>query len=183
MFNTHLALIPMSFFPAGLSCGFLGLTPDGLLLTAVLLSLFWIHIGFFFASKLFLDMDVGQFPTKELIIAAVCFVAGYAISLGHENFHSSMIALLVCGAFFIHDFFFGISSLFSGNTLRSIIDNIPPIRRPKNKEFFTPAEEIKPNIPVSSVPHIENESQWLKDFQEEITKNAQELENNGTRKD
>lgn len=168
MFNTHWALIPMSFFPAGISCGFLGLTPEGLLLIAVLFALFWIHIGLFFASKLFLDIEISYFQGKELIIALVFFIAGYITSFGTENFHSSMIALLICGAFFVHDFIFGMSSLFNRNTLRSILDSMPPIMRPKNKKQFTPEEEIKPNIPVSSLPNLDNENQWLKNFQEEI---------------
>lgn len=171
MFNTHWIMIPMSFFPAGLSCGFLGITPEGILFIAVLFALFWIHIGIFFACKLFLEIEIIAFPSKELLIALGCFILGYVISLGNEDFHSFMIALLICGAFFVHDFTFGIVSLFSGNnTLRSILErSIPPIIRPKNKTLFIPQEEIKPTIPIASLPNIDTkEDEWLKNFQDEI---------------
>lgn len=171
MFNTHWVMIPMSFFPAGISCGFLGITPEGILFIAVLFALFWIHIGLFFSCKLFLEIDVGEFPSKELLIATGCFIFGYIISLGHEDFHSFVIALLIFGAFFVHDFTFGIVSLFTGNnTWKSILErSIPPIMRPKNKIFFPPQEDYKPNIPISSMPNVDTkEDEWLKNFQEEI---------------
>lgn len=134
MFNTHWILIPMSFFPIGISCGILGITAEGILFVTVVLSLCWIHIIFYFLCQLFLDLDIGRIPKMELLIAIGCFIIGYIASFGYHSFKSFSIGMLAWGIFFIHDFVFGIILLFGGDTIRSAL---LPVKINYKRRFYT----------------------------------------------
>ncbi|CAK0757654.1 membrane hypothetical protein [Gammaproteobacteria bacterium] len=136
MFNTHWIMIPISFFPAGISCGLLGITAEGILFITLFISICWLHIAFYFLCKVFLDIEFGQLPKMELLIALGSFMTGYLLSFGYQNFRSFCISLLAWGIFFFHDFVFGISLLFGGSTLKGILSrDMPPIRR--TRRFYT----------------------------------------------
>ncbi|CAK0750334.1 membrane hypothetical protein [Gammaproteobacteria bacterium] len=111
MFNTHWIIIPLSFFPAGVACGFLGVTPEGVFFSTLLLSLLWQHLAAYFACRVFLKLGIGKFPRMELLIALATFVAGYIIALGRHELHIFSIAVLACAIFFLHDFILGLSLL------------------------------------------------------------------------
>jgi|GEM_PF-4757868 len=111
MFNTHWSIIPMSFFPAGIACGFLGIGPEGMMFTVMLLFFFWQHIAIYFVCRFFLELELGKFPKKELLIALGCFVAGYVLANGQYDFMIFCISLLASGTFFVHDFIFGVALL------------------------------------------------------------------------
>jgi len=135
MFNTHWILIPMSFFPVGISCGILGITAEGILFFTVIISLCWIHITFYFLCKILLNSDLGQIPVNEFILAFICLIMGYLAAFGYDSLHSFSLSLLAWGVFFIHDFVFGIILLFGGSTFRNIL--LPVSKRKIERRFYT----------------------------------------------